>query len=105
MYGALTIFASKISFKKAYVEPTNFVDISKLPQPTEITDAITEQQKKDIDNADIEIKKIEAERSLLEQKEKTAKAETEKMQTQLTLIKEYKELGLTNEQIKKLLGL
>lgn len=81
------------------------IDISKLPQTTEKPIEITEQQKKDIDNADIEIKKIEAERSLLEQKEKTAKAETEKMQTQLTLIKEYKELGLTNEQIKKLLGL
>jgi hypothetical protein len=75
------------------------------PQKIEPITGLSDDDKKKINDADLEIKKIEAERSLLEQREKTAKEEKEKMKVQIELIKQYKELGLTNDEIKKLLGL
>jgi hypothetical protein len=68
---------------------------------------ITDEQIKSIDEACIEIEKIEFQRNLLKLKEETEKikAHTEIMKAKIKEIKEYKELGFTNEDIKKLLGL
>lgn len=98
------------------------LDIDKLPnkgetpvQPVQLTD----EDIKRINEADEEIKILEqrektakAEKETLEQREKTAKAEkeiieakTKQNESNLKLFKEYKELGLTNEEIKKILGL
>lgn len=80
----------------------------------------TEKSKKENDSANkLEIERLNAERLLQEQREKTAKAETEKekaiterekaetkkMEVQLKLIEKYEKLGFSAEKISKLLGL
>lgn len=69
---------------------------------------LTFEQLKSIDEACFEIDKIEHQRSLLKQIEKTEKelidAKIEQNEYNLKLYKEYKELALTNEEIEKLLG-
>ena len=67
-----------------------------VPDVEEITEEPEAKPVPKEDNKELELEK---------QKEKTAKAETERMKTQLELIKEYKALGLSKDEIKKLLGL
>ena len=47
---------------------------------------------------------LKDEEAVLKQREKTAKAETKRLKTELALIKELKSLGFTDKEIKKRLG-
>ncbi len=89
----------KHSISKENKQIQNFIDKQ---------NAFEAAQKNKFNKIDLEIKKIEDEtkKQILELKEKTEKLKekTEKRQTQLKLIKEFRELGLSNEEIMKLLG-
>ena len=104
------------------VDADKIIDKSEIQEKTQIT----EEQKNNIEQADIEIKRIEEERKLKEQTEKTnlsnielekekqktnlsnIELEKEKQKTidkQMETIKYYKEIGLSIDEIKKILGL
>jgi hypothetical protein len=89
----------KHSISKENKQIQNFIDKQ---------NAFEAAQNNKFNKIDLEIKKIEDEtkKQILELKEKTEKLKekTEKRQTQLKLIKEFRELGLSNEEIMKLLG-
>jgi hypothetical protein len=79
---------------------------SKLEIPIEVkTQTSINERSDEITQEILELKPNETKIELEKQKEKTANEETNRLKAQLELLKEYKSLGLSKNEIKKLLGL
>lgn len=85
--------------------PEGAKPIKYLPRKTKLEKPETKKEEVSPETKEKPKTTIDKELELQKQKEKTAVAETARMKTQLELLKEYKSLGLSNAEIKKLLRL